>query len=344
MELMKTLSDRLGSRLNSSLSEKWLAVIHAAGDELGKGGVIAALKSNMRALLADSNPEKREIYLMETVRNTGNNFLKFKPSPSGAKEAGTACIQWDPRFVGCITVSLAAYLEGMYPVPRAMGRRQVILEVSCGEIPAALVQGLRFLNMAYADCFVIGNEETASPEKKPERKTQESGRAGAAGAKNAKEPIDYSYICDVKYKKSTKDYPLHQYFITLTGHYGWEYMLSTADYVLKADFLQLEQLYCGNLGGREIDMTGQYDSSLGLYAVFDVRDEASWLSIAGASKRIGGVRIVWYNQTRNMKIETMVPIRDIAVAYAETIVRRTFGTADELKLWPPEPGTPAAEQ
>lgn len=343
MELMKMLADRLGSRLNSSLRGKWTAIIHAAGDELGKGGVIAALNSNMRALLADSNPEKREIYLLETVRNTGNNFLRFKPSSSGAKEAGTACIQWDPRFVNCITVSFAAYLEGMYPVSPANAGRQILLKVSGEEIPAALDLNLRFLNTAYADRFVIGNGETAVSEngpEKPERKTQQSG---TAGANKGEGPVDYSYICDVKCAESTKDYPLHQYFITLTGNYGWEYILSTADYVLKSDFPRLDQLCCGHLGGRQIDMTRQYDSSRGLSALFDIRNEFGWLSIAGGSKRIGGVRITWFNQTRNMKIELMVPDRDGAAAYAETIVRRTFGTADEMKLWPPEPGTHAAE-
>ena len=56
------------------------------------------------------------------------------------------------------------------------------------------------------------------------------------------------------------------------------------------------------------------------------------LGLGGMSKIIGApVKIVWFNQTRVIRIFTPADNEDLLTKYAETMIRRSFGTPDEMK-------------
>ena len=53
------------------------------------------------------------------------------------------------------------------------------------------------------------------------------------------------------------------------------------------------------------------------------------LSIAGHSRTLNdSVKIVWYNQTRILRVFTHINDEVLITKYVETIIRRTFGTKD----------------
>ena len=62
----------------------------------------------------------------------------------------------------------------------------------------------------------------------------------------------------------------------------------------------------------------------------------AFLSIAGHSRTLNdSVKIVWYNQTRALRVFTHINDDVLITKYVETLVRRTFGTKDAMKLAKP---------
>ena len=62
-------------------------------------------------------------------------------------------------------------------------------------------------------------------------------------------------------------------------------------------------------------------------------EEHGILSIAGHSHTLNdSVKIVWYNQTRVLRLFTHINDETLVTKYVETIIRRTFGTKDAMKL------------
>lgn len=65
-------------------------------------------------------------------------------------------------------------------------------------------------------------------------------------------------------------------------------------------------------------------------------EEHGILSIAGNSRTLNdSVKIVWYNQTRALRIFTHINDETLITRYVETVIRRTFGTKDAMKLAQP---------
>lgn len=62
--------------------------------------------------------------------------------------------------------------------------------------------------------------------------------------------------------------------------------------------------------------------------------EGADIGIGGVSQTIGApVKIVWFNQTRILRIFSPVNDEVLFKKYFETLIRRTFGTADAMKLY-----------
>lgn len=67
-------------------------------------------------------------------------------------------------------------------------------------------------------------------------------------------------------------------------------------------------------------------------------EEHGILSIAGHSHTLNdSVKIVCYNQTRVLRLFTHINDETLVTKYVETIIRRTFGTKDAMKLAKPVP-------
>ena len=133
--------------------------------------------------------------------------------------------------------------------------------------------------------------------------------------------------------------PWHQYDILIDARpYGWESMIDWADYLVAADMRFVDQVTVTGMGGPETDFTEEYNEKKSLKSLACLKEESGTLGVAGSSCTIGGpVKIVWINQSRMLRIFIPLDNEDVISRYAETVIRRTFGTEDEMKLGKPQP-------
>lgn len=127
----------------------------------------------------------------------------------------------------------------------------------------------------------------------------------------------------------------HQYDVSLaTDCYGWEQMIDWADYMSASDLEHITQVTTGSLGSQEEDITESYHKSDGKCAeTQELKSEMGVLSIAGISKVLGmPMKIVWFNQTRILRFFTLIDNELLIKKYAETVMRRSFGTENAMKL------------
>lgn len=147
---------------------------------------------------------------------------------------------------------------------------------------------------------------------------------------------DSEYLNDMTYIQEVKHIsgPFEQYDILLAaGGYGWDYMTSSADYMANADLKDVQQVTMQAIAGaEENDITKAYKSvghATGL-------PENGVLSMAGISNSLNGpVKVVWFNQTRVLRVFALTDDETLIRKYVETLIRRSFNTADAMKLGKP---------
>lgn len=128
----------------------------------------------------------------------------------------------------------------------------------------------------------------------------------------------------------------HQYDFTLaTKGYGWEYILSSAEYMVEADLFNIGTISVTPAAGSPIkEYVSDYKATgENISLISGLKNEESMLGVGGMSKALGGVplKIVWINQTNLIRIMTPVDDAEFMIRYMETVIRRSFGTADALK-------------
>lgn len=143
---------------------------------------------------------------------------------------------------------------------------------------------------------------------------------------------DASYIYAVEHIVG----PWHQYDFTLaTKGYGWEYIVSSAEYIVNADLFNVGTISVTPLvGSLTKEYISDYKESGGkICMISELENEASMLGVGGLSKALGGIplKIVWINQTNIIRIMTPVDDIEFMICYMETVIRRSFGTVDALK-------------
>ena len=70
----------------------------------------------------------------------------------------------------------------------------------------------------------------------------------------------------------------------------------------------------------------------------ELSTECGSLTIAGISKVLKApLKIVWINQTQVLRFFTSIDDEALVSRYAETTIRRNFGTQDAMKLGKPIP-------
>lgn len=143
---------------------------------------------------------------------------------------------------------------------------------------------------------------------------------------------DASYIYAVEHIVG----PWHQYDFTLTTRgYGWDYILSSAKYMIEADLCNLGTISVVPLvGSLTKEYIKDYRANGGnLSLIEDLNNEASSLGIGGMSKVLGNMalKIIWLNQTNLIRIMTPVDDDEFMISYVETVIRRSFGTVEALK-------------
>lgn len=127
--------------------------------------------------------------------------------------------------------------------------------------------------------------------------------------------------------------------------YGWDMMRQWADYMAQADLENISLVNAGALGAGEVNYIDSYqENDCKCMRMPELEQERGYLAIGGLSPTLRApIKIVWYNQTRILRLITPVDNKDMMACYAETMVRRTFGTEDAMKLGKPLPETSANE-
>lgn len=150
---------------------------------------------------------------------------------------------------------------------------------------------------------------------------------------------DTSYIQEMKHLSVKVGFVLWQQydFLLATHPYFWEYMVDWADYMETADFDSLESLQIGALCENDLELAHVYNQNkVGLKNFERLKEEMGSLSIAGHSRTLNdSVKIVWFNQTRVLRVFTLINDETLITKYVETLIRRTFGTPDSMKLAKP---------
>ena len=148
---------------------------------------------------------------------------------------------------------------------------------------------------------------------------------------------DVSYIQEIKHLSGKVGFVLwQQYDILLaTRPYGWETMVDFAAYLESADLDNIDSISIADIPcGPTTELAHVYNKSkAGLKNFNKLTEEKSSLGIAGHSRALNeSVKIVWFNQTRMLRIFTLINDETLITKYAETVIRRTFGTKDAMKL------------
>lgn len=147
---------------------------------------------------------------------------------------------------------------------------------------------------------------------------------------------DISYIQDMQHLSGTVGFLVwQQYDILLATHpYDWLTMVDWASYIEAEDLDSLDSLRIASPGEGEVELVHIYNQNkVGLKDFDRLKEEQGSLSIAGHSRALNdSVKIVWYNQLRIVRIFTQINNETLIRRYAETLIRRTFGTPDAMKL------------
>ena len=146
------------------------------------------------------------------------------------------------------------------------------------------------------------------------------------------------YLDDISYIKDIRHLPMgpwHQYDVLLDAQgYGWDYMLDSADYMASADVKCITEVQTGDFRVNTVNITDSYhEHDNKCRETPELKKEQGFLSIAGNSEAIKApVKIVWVNQTRAIRILTIVEDELLIRKYVETVIRRSFGSEDAMKL------------
>jgi hypothetical protein len=127
-----------------------------------------------------------------------------------------------------------------------------------------------------------------------------------------------------------------QYDILLaTQKYGWETMVDLAAYLETSDIDSIDSLRVADMPDvNSVELAHVYNQSkVGLKNFDKLAEENGVLSITGHSRALhDSVKLVWFNQTRGLRLFTPINDETLVRRYIETVIRRTFGTNDAMKL------------
>lgn len=148
---------------------------------------------------------------------------------------------------------------------------------------------------------------------------------------------DISFIREMRcYRESWIQYD----FLLAASGYGWDYMVGSADYMSMADLDNIGTISVSPIAGGEAREYIEAYKASG-YSIKDMdvlKNEAGALGVGGISRVVKApVKIVWFNQTRTLRIFSPVDDEDLFLRYAETVIRRTFGTDAAMKKYKPVP-------
>ena len=117
-------------------------------------------------------------------------------------------------------------------------------------------------------------------------------------------------------------------------------MVDCAAYMESADLDGISTVTVAEMANMpETELINDYRQCDGTLKEFDkLSVERGQLAIGGISRVLKApVKIVWFNQTRVLRLFTLIDDEQLLTRHAETVIRRTFGTKDAMKMAKPVP-------
>lgn len=186
-----------------------------------------------------------------------------------------------------------------------------------------------------------GNASPVSPSLSNKTSSKSSTSAKPSKPSNPSDPYASKPMLDdptfIRELRHSVFGPWQQYDVLLDARpYGWVDILSWADYITEQELdLSLNGQITVNSGAGERNVTEAYMQNQGKCTQTpELKTECASLSVAGLSSTLKApVKIVWINQTRTLRLFVLAPHHETLMRrYIETVVRRSFGTADAMKL------------
>jgi hypothetical protein len=151
---------------------------------------------------------------------------------------------------------------------------------------------------------------------------------------------DESYIQSIEHLSGKVGFVVwQQYDILLASQkYGWDTMVDYVAYLETADIDSIDSLTVSDMPGTsDVELAHVYaQSKVGLKNFDKLAEEKGVLSIAGHSRALNeSVKLVWFNQSRGLRLFTLINDETLIRKYVETVIRRSFGTNDAMKLAKP---------
>ena len=163
-----------------------------------------------------------------------------------------------------------------------------------------------------------------------------AGTDDSVGNLDADGPVEHLHLLDVQVALScigkqdgTAD------FLLAAQPYGWEYMVDTAAYMESADLDGISTVTTAEMANMpETELIDQFrESKVNLKDFKILSVEKGQLGVGGISRVLRApAKIVWFNQTRVMRLFTPLDDEILVTKYIETVIRRTFGTKDAMKM------------
>ncbi len=179
-------------------------------------------------------------------------------------------------------------------------------------------------------------EDEAMPHSvSPEEFAAVSRRASGDDPEEALDDITF-----IRAIRQSQSGPWHQYDVLLDARpYGWAMMVDWAAYLNGADLDAIGTVSVSHPSGSETELVDSYRGHGGdLRQMPELQGEYSALGVGGASEVLGDLlKVVWFNQTNQLRLFTTRDHGARMERYVETLVRRTFGTPDAMKLGKPKP-------
>ena len=146
----------------------------------------------------------------------------------------------------------------------------------------------------------------------------------------------YDDLSFVKDMKKIINGPWAQYDILIDARmYGWNTMVDWADYMAASDLSDIDEVTAGTMVETK-KLSDEFKEKGSIKAMPSLKEETGLLSVAGTSRTLKlPVKIVWINQTSVLRIFTTKDDENLIRRYAETVVRRKFGTPDSMRLGKP---------
>ncbi len=130
------------------------------------------------------------------------------------------------------------------------------------------------------------------------------------------------YITQIQHSRQEK---WHIYDVQIVSPMGWEYILTSAQYVMDRDFSRLDGVSrAESLATAEKACTEEVKSAGGKLSECRMTAlEGSLLAVAGMSKSLDtAVKITWVNQTRIIRVFTLVDINDLIEPFINGLMER----------------------